>query len=94
MPFIGVRISWLMFARNSLFALLAASAANLRAASFSSLDWITAVCWRTRRRRIQIQIDESNAMPVNEAATAMVRSRVIQEASRNTRTSDGPRRRI
>ena len=28
MPFIGVRISWLMFARNSLFARLAASAAG------------------------------------------------------------------
>ena len=31
MPFIGVRISWLMFARNSLFALLAASAASFAA---------------------------------------------------------------
>jgi hypothetical protein len=35
MPFIGVRISWLMFARNSLLARLALSAA-LRAASSSS----------------------------------------------------------
>ena len=30
-PFIGVRISWLMRARNSLFALLARSAASLAA---------------------------------------------------------------
>ena len=30
-PFIGVRISWLMFARNSLFAQFAASAASLAA---------------------------------------------------------------
>ena len=29
MPFIGVRISWLMLARNSLLARLAASAASL-----------------------------------------------------------------
>ena len=33
MPFIGVRISWLMFARNSLFALVAFSAASLAFAS-------------------------------------------------------------
>ena len=30
MPFIGVRISWLMLARNSLLARLAASAATMR----------------------------------------------------------------
>ncbi len=33
MPFIGVRISWLMFARNSLLARLAASAVSLAARS-------------------------------------------------------------
>ena len=31
-PFIGVRISWLMLARNSLLARFAASAASLRLA--------------------------------------------------------------
>ena len=36
MPFIGVRISWLMFARNSLLAWLATSAAFL--ASKNSLS--------------------------------------------------------
>ena len=36
MPFIGVRISWLMFARNSLFARFAASAASL---AFASSSW-------------------------------------------------------
>ena len=33
MPFIGVRISWLMFARNSLFAWFASSATRVAAAS-------------------------------------------------------------
>ena len=36
MPFIGVRISWLMLARNSLLARLAASAASLARRSSSS----------------------------------------------------------
>ncbi len=36
MPFIGVRISWLMFARNSLLARFAASAASFALASASS----------------------------------------------------------
>lgn len=36
-PFIGVRISWLMFARNSLLATLAASAASLAFRSSSSV---------------------------------------------------------
>ena len=37
MPFIGVRISWLMLARNSLLARLAASAASLASRSSASL---------------------------------------------------------
>ena len=36
MPFMGVRISWLMFARNSLLARLAASAASLARCSSAS----------------------------------------------------------
>ena len=45
-PFIGVRISWLMFARNSLFMRLALSAASLacisaRVACFWSVTSIT-----------------------------------------------------
>ena len=36
MPFIGVRISWLMFARNSLLARVAASAVSLASYSSSS----------------------------------------------------------
>src|SRR5581483_8797806 len=39
MPFMGVRISWLMLARNSLLARLAVWAASLNEASVSS-------CWR------------------------------------------------
>ena len=35
-PFIGVRISWLMFARNSLFARFAAAAASFAATSAAS----------------------------------------------------------
>ena len=35
-PFIGVRISWLMLARNSLFARLAASAASRACCSSSA----------------------------------------------------------
>ncbi len=37
MPFIGVRISWLMLARNSLFARLAASAVAVARRRASSL---------------------------------------------------------
>ena len=49
-PFIGVRISWLMLARNSDFALLAACAASRNDASVSSCCRITAVWPCTRRR--------------------------------------------
>ncbi len=40
-PFIGVRISWLMLARNSLFDRLAASAASLAASS----SWLVILSW-------------------------------------------------
>ena len=40
MPFMGVRISWLMLARNSLLARLAASAASLARRSASSARFV------------------------------------------------------
>ena len=52
-PFIGVRISWLMVARNSLFALLAASACSLASRS-CSLDFSSssmAATWAAVRSR-------------------------------------------
>jgi len=39
MPFIGVRISWLMLARNSLFARLASSAARRARSAACSLSF-------------------------------------------------------
>ena len=47
MPFIGVRISWLMLARNSLLARLAASAASLARLSSS---WASRRCSSSARR--------------------------------------------
>ena len=49
-PFMGVRISWLMLARNSLFARVAASAAS-RAAPMSSNMFTEAICMSCRARR-------------------------------------------
>ena len=47
-PFIGVRISWLMLARNSLFAAFAASASTAnwlaRVMAFSSSRLAASVC--------------------------------------------------
>jgi len=45
MPFMGVRISWLMLARKSALARAAASAAT-RAASSSRLAWVRSSCKR------------------------------------------------
>ena len=52
MPFSGVRISWLMFARNSLFAWLASSATRVAAAS-------SAVRSRTLRSRSSVSARSS-----------------------------------
>ena len=55
MPFIGVRISWLMFARNSLLARVAASAVSLAfrsAASARSASRTPAVAARDMDRAI------------------------------------------
>ena len=51
MPFIGVRISWLMFARNSLFARLASIARSRAFTSSSLLVWSSAVRASTVRSR-------------------------------------------
>ena len=52
-PFIGVRISWLMFARKSPFARFAASAASLASSRrpFSSASWRARFSERWRRRQ-------------------------------------------
>jgi hypothetical protein len=39
-PFIGVRISWLMFARNSLFSRVASSACAVLSASFAKASFL------------------------------------------------------
>ena len=57
-PFIGVRISWLMLARNSLLARLAASAAVL--ASRSAAVWV-----RTRRRSVTIHASDTATRPAS-----------------------------
>ena len=92
-PFIGVRISWLMFARNSDFALLAACAASLSEASVCSCPRMTAVCVSTRRRRTK-----AHASAVTTAAIMAARSHsacvsVHQGALCRSTTSSGPRRR-
>ena len=51
MPFIGVRISWLMLARNSLFARLASIARSRAVTSSSLLVWSSAVRASTVRSR-------------------------------------------
>ena len=45
--FIGVRISWLMVARNALFARLAASAASFAATSSASSRLYSVMSWVT-----------------------------------------------
>ena len=72
-PFIGVRISWLMLARNSLFARLAASAASRAPRSAS--------CALTRS--VTSMMDESAAY--GSADPACVRGRVLMEIHRVSR---------
>jgi hypothetical protein len=51
MPFIGVRISWLIVARKALFASVAASAASRERSSarFASRSAYSASCWAFRK---------------------------------------------
>ena len=61
-PFMGVRISWLMFARNSPLARLAASAASLADVSSSEERRTdSAARFRASARRLISGVDESAA---------------------------------
>ena len=59
-PFIGVRISWLMLARNSLLARLAASAASREIFSDSADAMSSAVREATRSSRVWFDSFSSN----------------------------------
>ena len=61
MPFIGVRISWLMLARNWLLASLAASAFSFELFYFEQLLLNEArVCAATLRRSMKTQTSAAN----------------------------------
>ncbi len=68
-PFIGVRISWLTLARNSLLAWLAASAASLA-------DRRSAVCFDTRRRSRPTHPRVARVTTTRPAASVSVRCAV------------------
>ena len=79
MPFMGVRISWLMLARNSLFAVLAASAFRAWFVTSSTSFSI----------RLAIWLNEADSLPsssVPHSGTATVRSpsAIADEATVNS----------
>ena len=81
----GVRISWLMLARNSLLAWLAASAA--------SLAWRSAAVWReTRRRSSPTHPNAASSTTTSAAASVSVRSAVHHDGPASTLRSDADRR--
>ena len=82
-PFIGVRISWLMLATNSLLARLAFSAAVL--ASRSAAVWV-----RTRRRSVTIQASDSATRAARPATIHTTRAPVNHGAASITLMPDGP----
>ena len=82
-PFIGVRISWLMLATNSLLARLAFSAAVL--ASRSAAVWV-----RTRRRSVTIHASDTATRPARPATIHTTRAPVNHGAASITLMPDGP----
>ena len=82
-PFIGVRISWLMLATNSLLARLASSAAVL--ASRSAAVWV-----RTRRRSVTIHASDTATRPARPATIHTTRAPVNHGAASITLMPDGP----
>ena len=82
-PFIGVRISWLMLATNSLLARLAFSAAVLASRS-------AAVCVRTRRRSVTIHASDTATRPARPATIHTTRAPVNHGAASITLMPDGP----
>jgi hypothetical protein len=79
--FIGVRISWLMLARNSLLARLAASAASFADRSVSSAAALSRTCSRTMLERSSRSLETS---PSGEVPFARI---VRTEARRLSSTS-------
>ena len=82
-PFIGVRISWLMLATNSLLARLAFSAAVL--ASRSAAVWV-----RTRRRSVTIHASDTATRAARPATIHTTRAPVNHGAASITLMPDGP----
>ncbi len=90
-PFIGVLISWLMFARNSLLARLASSAAWAIFAVISvvSRDWARSSQARRRERRGKIR-NEKNVIPPIKAPNNATRPVPAMRERRERLTSIRP----
>ncbi len=82
-PFIGVRISWLMLATNSLLARLALSAASVASRR-------AAVCVSTRRRSVTIQANDSATSAARPATIHTTRAPVNHGAASITVMPAGP----
>ena len=68
MPFIGVRISWLMFARNSDFARVAASAVSLATCNSPRALWSRfKAAWRASNSAVWLM-----AAPISPAINSSV----------------------
>ena len=85
MAFIGVRISWLMLARNALFARLAASAA-LRAVTRSAVRSATSISrwlrWASSSKRAR----RLSVMSIKAPCTREIKPCRLRTASASTRT--------
>ena len=91
MPFMGVRISWLMLARNSLLARLAASASSLACFSCASASFRSLM---SRRKKVKtgspwiwlmvMAISAGNSSPLARAATNSVRLPNIEPSRADT----------
>ena len=88
-PFIGVRISWLMFARNSLLARLASIARSRAITSSSLFAWSSAVrastvasrssccirsCWSRRWMSDSIALNWPISSPISSSLPAAART--------------------
>ena len=87
MPFIGVRISWLMFARNSLLARVLASAASIAVR-------MAAVWTRTWRRSDTFHAADNRPNAATTARIAISRANDQADARLSTLTSPVERNRI
>ena len=82
-PFIGVRISWLMFARNMPFATLAPSARSFDRAS-SSCTWRRSadLLLQARVRLLAVPISARSSVVRASTSFASFRSRAIMPRTR------------